>query len=242
MIDLSQRVAARVFAITFFLALAILMVGFSRFYGPYLVWDNDTQTAANFATHAPAIHRYIVCAVIYGLGLVVMPAALYRALRPVVRGLALLAALCWVMYACMWFVFLLDLFSALRTMTGEAYQSVFEPQRLQALAGLQVASGWDAYYIGLTFNGIGLTVFSFLFFKSRYIPRILAALGIATSLFESVCGFAYLVNRSFERIVSVNWYEMPTVFFEVALSIWILVRGFRPLEKAELVGSGGVRG
>jgi len=234
MIDLSQRVAARVFAITFFLALAILMVGFSRFYGPYLVWDNDAQTAANFAAHAPAIHRYIVCAVIYGMGLVVMPAALYRTLKPVARGLALLAALCWVMYACLWFVFLLDLFSALRTMTGVAYQSVFEPQRLQALAGLQLASGSDAYYIGLTFNGLGLVFFSLLFFKSRFIPRAVAAFGIATSLFESICGFAYLVDRSFERVVSVNWYEMPTMLFEVILCGWILVRGLRPGEKAEL--------
>jgi hypothetical protein len=156
-----------------------------------------------------------------------MPAALYRTLKPVVRGLALLAALCWVMYACMWFVFLLDLFGALRTMTGVAYQSVFEPQRLQALAGLQLASGWDAYYIGLAFNGLGLVFFSLLFFKSRYIPRILAVLGIATSLFESICGFAYLVDRSFGTIVSVNWYEMPTMFFEVVLCIWILVRGLR---------------
>jgi uncharacterized Tic20 family protein len=230
MIDLSQRVAARVFAITFFLALAILMVGFSRFYGPYLVWDNDTQTAANFASHAGAIHIYIGGAVVYGVGLVVMLAALYRALRPVGRGLALFAALCWVMYACMWFVFLLGLFSALRTMTGVTYQSAFEPQRLQALAGLQLASGWDAYYIGLAFNGLGLVFFSLLFFKSRFIPRALAAFGIATSLFESICGFAYLVDRSFEKIVSVNWYEMPTMLFEVILCGWILVRGLRPRE------------
>jgi uncharacterized Tic20 family protein len=164
MIDRSQRYAARVFAITFFLTLAILMVGFSRFYGPYLVWDNDTQTAANFAAHAPAIHIYICCAVIYGVGLLVMLAALYRVLGPIGRGLALFAALCWLMYASMWFVFLLDLFSALRTMTGVAYQSVFEPQRLQALAGLQLASGWDAYYVGLAFNGLGLVFFSLLFF------------------------------------------------------------------------------
>jgi len=231
MIDLSQRFAARVFAITYFLALAILLVGFSRFYGPYLVWDNDTQTAANFAAHAPAIHRYIVCALIYGMGLVVMPAALYRTLKPVGHGMAFFAALCWVLYACMWFVFLLDLFGGLRIVSDAAYQSVFEPQRLQALAGLQLALGWDAYYIGLAFNGVGLAVFSLLFFKSRYIPRALAAVGIATSLFESICGLAYLMNRSFETIVSPSWYEPPAMLFEVVLCGWILVRGLRPLEK-----------
>ncbi|HVN93026.1 MAG TPA: DUF4386 domain-containing protein [Terracidiphilus sp.] len=230
MIDLSQRVAARVFAIAFFFTLAILLFGFSRFYGPYVVWDNGAQTAANFASHASAIHVYIGCAVIYGIGLVVMPAALYRALRPVERGLALFAALCWVMYACMWFVFVLDLFGALRTMTDVTYQPGFDPQTLAALAGLQLASGTDAYYVGLGFNGAGLLFFSVLFLKSRYIPRTLAAFGIATSIFETICGFVYLVDRSFGTIVSVDWYEMPTMLFAVVLCGWILVRGLRPLE------------
>jgi len=236
MIDQSQRIAARVFAITFFVTLAVIMIGYSRFYGPYIVWDNDEQTAANLAAHAPAIHIYICSAMIYGVGLLIMLAALYRALGPVRRGLALFAALCWLMYATMWFVFVPDLFGALRTMTGGGRLQVFEPERLQALAGLQLASGWDAYYIGLTFNGIGLVIFSFLFFKSRYVPRALAVLGIVTALFESACGFAYLVDRSFETIVSVNYYELPAMFFEVLLGIWILARGLRTHETAKLAG------
>jgi hypothetical protein len=76
--------------------------------------------------------------------------------------------------------------------------------------------------------------FSFLFFKSHYIPRTLAVLGVVTSLFESACGFAYLVDRSFETIVSVNYYELPTMFFGVVLSIWILVRGLRTYGTAKL--------
>jgi len=234
MIDQSQRFAARVFAIAFLVTLADIMVGYARFYGSYVVWDNDVQTAVNLAAHAPAVHIYIGCAAIYGVGLLVMLAALYRVLGPIGRGLALFAALCWLMYASLWFVFLLDLFGGLRAMTGGGRLLVFEPARLQALAGLQLASGWDAYYVGLTFNGIGLVFFSFLFFKSHYIPRTLAVLGVVTSLFESACGFAYLVDRSFETIVSVNYYELPTMFFEVVLSIWILVRGLRTYGTAKL--------
>jgi hypothetical protein len=130
----------------------------------------------------------------------------------------------------MWFIGLIGLFDALRIMRGAGYLQVFEPERLQALAGLQLASGWDAYYIGLTFYAIGSLFFSYLFFKSRYVPRALAVLGILAALFEGVCGFAYLIDRNFGTIVSVNYYEMPVFFFEVAISIWILVRGLRPPE------------
>jgi len=112
-------------------------------------------------------------------------------------------------------------------MEGHEYLHAIDPERLQALAGLQLASGWDAYYIGLACYATAWMVFSYLFFKSRYIPRVLALFGIGASLFEGVCGFAYLVDRSFGAIVSVNWYEMPVMLFEVATSIWILVRGLR---------------
>jgi hypothetical protein len=48
-----------------------------------------------------------------------------------------------------------------------------------------------------------------------------------TSLFEGVCAFAYLNDHGFGTVVSVNWYEMPTVLFELALCIWILGKGRR---------------
>ena len=98
---------------------------------------------------------------------------------------------------------------------------------MQALAGLQLASGWDAYYIGLTFYALSTLLFSWLFFQSRYIPRILAAWGLLASLFEGVCAFAYLNDRGFGAVVSVNWYEIPTVFFELAVCTWILATALR---------------
>jgi xanthine/uracil permease len=71
-------------------------------------------------------------------------------------------------------------------------------------------------------------LFSWLFYQSRCITRILAAWGVLASLFEGLCAFAYLNHREFGAVVSVNWYEMPTVFFELALCIWILATALRP--------------
>jgi uncharacterized Tic20 family protein len=228
MIEPSQRHAARVFAITTLLIIAVIMIAFSHFYGPFLVWGDDATTARNFIAHEQLLHFYIAAAVVYGIGMIIVLAALYVVFTPVSRGLALFAAFTRLLYAVMWFIGLIDLFGALRIMGGGGYLQVFESERLQALAGLQLASGWDAYYIGLTFYAIGAAFFSYLFFKSRYVPRALAVLGIAAALFEGVCGFAYLIDRNFGAIVSVNWYELPVVFFEVVISVWILVRGLRP--------------
>lgn len=230
MIDNSQRMAARVFAITTLSMVVLIVIAYSRFYAPLLVWEHYAETARNFAAHEHLIHIYIASAIVYGMGTIVVLAALYVVFRPISRGLALFASLTRLVYVSMWFMGLLDLFNALRITKGGRDLQVFESERLQALAGLQLASGWDAYYIGLTCYAIASVVFSYLFFKSRYIPRTLAVFGIVSSLFEGVCGFAYLNDRSFGAVVSVNWYEMPVVLFEVAISFWILVRGLRPPE------------
>jgi hypothetical protein len=42
---------------------------------------------------------------------------------------------------------------------------------LPSRAGLQLASGWDAYYIGLTFYALSTSPFSCLFFRSRYMSN-----------------------------------------------------------------------
>jgi len=235
MIERSQRHAARVFAIATLLMYVIIMIAFNRFYASFLVWGDDVATARNFAAHEPLLHFYIALSVAYGIGSLVVMAALYVILRPVSRGLALFAVFARLLYSAMWFIQVIGLFSALRIMRGGGFMQVFEPERLQALAGLQLASGWDAYYIGLTFYALGSVFFSYLFFRSRYIPRILAVLGILSALFEGFCGFVYLIDRNFGTIVSVNYYELPVFFFEVAISIWILVRGLRPPETNKTV-------
>jgi hypothetical protein len=236
MIDRSQRYAARVFAITYIVALILIGVAFSRFYAPLLVWNNDVTTAQNLIAHEAGFHVYLASAVLYGILQIILLAALFVILRPIARGIALFAAFVRLAYVFLWFVQILDTFSALRLMGNSATLRPFEPERLQALAGLQLASGWDAYYIGLPLYAVASLGFNYLFFKSRYVPRFLVLYGILASLFEGFCGFAYLVYRSFGNIVSVNWYEIPVMLFEVVLCLWLLIRGIKsPADAAKAI-------
>lgn len=102
---------------------------------------------------------------------------------------------------------------------------MFEPNRIEALAALQLASAWDSYYLGLTFYGLGTLFFSYLWLKSRYIPRMLAAFGVLTSFFVGFCALAYLLFPSFGNVVSPNLYEIPIALFELVTSFWLLFKG-----------------
>ncbi len=226
MIDRSQRYAARIFGITFIVNFIVITLGFVRFYAPFLVWDHLGETARNLIAHEHLLRIYIVCAILYGIGNMVVLACLYIVLRPVSRGLAFIAAFSRLVYVSMWFIMLLNLLAALRIMGGGAELRALSPEHLQALGALRLATGWDAYYIGLTFYSLGTILFGWAFFTSRYVPRTLAALCIVASLFEGFCAFAYLVYPSFGKLVSVNYYEMPSLL-ELVIGLWILTRGLK---------------
>jgi len=235
MIDRSQRLAARVFAITYLISFVITIGAFTRWYAPILVWDDPSATARNIIVHEFAFRLYLAAGFLNGVGCVVALIALYIVLRPISRGMALFAGLSLLVYALMWYVSLLDQLYALRVMGGGTAWKGFDPQHLQVLAGLQLASGWDAYYIGLTFSGLGTALFSYLFFRSRYISRVLAAWGIVACLFEGFSGCAYLLFPSYGAIVSVNWYELPVMLFNVGLCAWIFFKGLKQPEPASLL-------
>jgi Domain of unknown function (DUF4386) len=67
------------------------------------------------------------------------------------------------------------------------------PGRLQALARLFTSLQGAGYLVGLVFFGLGPTVFAYLWLKSRYIPRALAALGVFSSLLVVVVTLAIMV-------------------------------------------------
>ena len=228
----AQRSAAKIFAVTYLLGMAIIMVVFPRFYAPYLVWENGEATARRFAGHEEALRIYMAGAFAHGICMIVLLTALYVLLRPVNRGMALCAAFSRVIYAIFWFIFILDMLGALRFLAGVGALRGFAPDGLAALAGAQLDGGRDAYYIGLVFNALGSALFAWVLFQSRYIPRLLAFWGVLSAVYEGYCGFAYLFQPGFGLMLSPNWYELPTMTFDLLLCLWLL---FRKLKSPETV-------
>jgi len=77
MIERSQHHAGKIFGITYFLSLLVIGVTFSRFYAPYLVWENGEETARHFITHEQSVRIYLAGAFLYGAGVIVQLTALY---------------------------------------------------------------------------------------------------------------------------------------------------------------------
>src|SRR5436189_6003607 len=83
-------------------------------------------------------------------------------------------------------------------------------------------------YVGLLFWGLASAVCGYLWFKSDYIPRALAAFGVISSGWGAACTFVFLIFPTFNKVVNDWWFDTPMAIFEIALSFWLLFKGLRP--------------
>jgi hypothetical protein len=228
-LDPAQYTAAKL--AEFLYLFTMVTANFAEFYarGRLIVPSDAEQTAKNIAASERLFRLGTVSNLITFASVAVLVVALYVVLKPVNRNVALLAAF-WRLVECSIFALItLNDFVALRLLSGEDYLRAFDTKRLQALAYMFVGAHDAGYLIGLVFFGLGSTVFAYLWFRSRYIPRWLAALGVFSSLVVAIVTLAIMVFPILANVV-VPVYFAPIFIFEVTLGLWLLIKGLRPSE------------
>ena len=232
-INRSQRKAARVAGLAYLITFAnVVYVNFG-IHDRLIDVNNAAETARNILAHEILFRIGIVGDLFYCTGVVVLLTALYVILKPVNWGLALLATLWRLLWVLMWLVMTLHLFDALRLLSDADTFRALEPARLQALVMLHLTTRFDYYYVGLLFGALASTVCGFLWFRSRYIPRALAAFGIISSAFCVACTIVFYIFPDFSKIVNLWWFDSPMGIFDIVLSFWLLFKGLKPSEIAQ---------
>src|SRR5205807_8979915 len=114
----------------------------------------------------------------------------------------------------------------LRILSAADYLHAFEANRLQALATLSLSAHGDAYNVGLVLAGLRSTTFCYLWFKSHFIPRALAAWGMLASFLMGACAFSFIIYPQLAKVISVALYGAHIFFFELScvfgLYLWRL--------------------
>jgi hypothetical protein len=231
-VDNSQQTAAKVAGLSYLISFAaVVYVNFGIH--DSLIVENKAETARNILAHEQLFRIGIAGDLFYCACVIVLLTALYVILRPVNRGLALLAAFWRLVGVLMWLAMTLHLFDALRLLRNEDSMRAFDAERLQALASFYLGTRFDYYYAGLLFGALASTACGYLWFKSRYIPRWLAAFGVISSAFCVACTLVLYIFPDFDKIVNLWWFDTPMALFDIALSFWLLIRGLRPPGVAE---------
>lgn len=219
----SQRKAAKVAGFTYLFTDVAAIVA-QLYIRARLVQFNPAQSAANILMHVRLFRLGILCELITFAGIILLAAAFYVILEPVSRGLALLGAFWRLAENIILAVMTFSSFQVLELLTSPYYRQALENERLYALIRLSLNAHGDAYNVGLIFAGLGTAVFAYLFFKSRYIPRMLGALGVFSSALVAVHSFAVVIFPMLSDILE-PWIYLPLLGFEVGTGLWLLIKG-----------------
>jgi hypothetical protein len=216
----AQHTAAKVGGFLYLFLMATSFFAELYAHGRLIVAGDAMQTAKNIAANERLFRVGTASELIMFTGDVILLWALYVVLRPINRNVALLAAFLRLVQG-----------AVLGLLNGADYLRAFDAQQLQALVRLFLGVRGTGLQIGFVFLGWGSAVFSYLWFKSRYIPRALAALGIFSSLVLAIVTLAILVFPPLEAVVGLA-YMAPLFIYEVGLGIWLLVKGIQaPTER-----------
>jgi len=226
-IDISQRKAAKVAGFMFLFAFIVPTLNWVFSLSKLIVSGDVIATANNIMTNEFQFRIGITIELLMSVGLIVLGLALYIILKPVNKNLALLALLLKVVEASIVAGIVLVNFIALQILNGEAYLTIFTPEQLQASVGFLLNEHTVLYSIPMVFLGLDMILFSYLFFKSKYIPKILAGFGILSFALIFIHALMYIIAPKYAAMpINQVIFWAPSGLFEIIIGVWLLSKGF----------------
>ena len=182
---------------------------------------------ANLAQSATVYRASLALELVTVAGVIPLVVGLHAVLRSVAPNLALLAAFWRLMENAILAVLTLCSFLALALLTRGAALSAADPQLLPALVTALLYVHTYGFQIGFLFLGLGSTLFSWLWWRSRLIPRWLAGLGLFASALMAAVALAIIVEPRVYGIVTMA-YMAPMGLYEIGLGLWLVIKGIDP--------------
>jgi len=234
MIDNSQRIAAKIVGFLYLFTNATAIFAFSV-RGKLITSGEAARTATNIAASERLFRIGIANELITIVGVFALIWGLYVILNPIDRNLVWLATfLRLAENFVLAFVTVLEL-AVLALVKSSAYLQSFATEQSQGLAYMFLRIYGEAFSIGFLFLGLGSAVFSYLWWKSRYIPRLLAGWGIFASLVMALMSLAIIVFPTLSQLGLT--YMMPMGLYEFGLGLWLLIKGIQAPPPPEVAPS-----
>ncbi len=188
---------------------------------------NATATVNNIAAHEWLFRFGIVGDLVGAVILIFLALAFYRLFKDVDQYLAVLVVILGgVMPALIYFVNVVSDAGALMVVRGPDFLSVFDKPQRDALAMLFLRLHDHQITAAEILWGLWLLPLATLVYRSRFLPRFLG-------VWLVINGFAYVIMSLTGELLpqyqnKVFIYSQPALFGELALMLWLVIKGARP--------------
>ena len=222
--DATPLVYSRVAGLAYLVIIVVAILNVSLIDANLIVPGDDAATANNIMANDLLFRLGIVGVLVVYASVVVLSLALYSLLKTVNQNLALLALLLRSGEAVLGAATVLLSFTALLLLNRTGTSAAFEAEQLQALAGLLLDVRTAGLDVVLIFVGLGGTVFCYLFFASKCVPRVLAVWGMFTYSSMLVLALVSILLPNHSATLEVVLYALGALF-ELIFGLWLLIKG-----------------
>jgi hypothetical protein len=191
------------------------------------VHGNAAATANNIAAHEWLFRLGIAADLIGAVILIFLTLAFYRLFKGVDQYLALLVVIFGgVMPALIYFVGVVSDFGALTVVRGADFLSVFDKPQRDALALLFLRLRDHQNTAAEILWGLWLLPLAVLVYRSRFMPRFLGVWLVINGFAYVILSFTGILLPEYQNKVFI--YCQPAFFAEIALMLWLVIKGAKP--------------
>ena len=151
--------------------------------------------------------------------------SLYVTLKPVNKRLAQLALFLELGQAAVGAVTVIFSFVVMGLYTSFPPTGSAQDDLVQTLARVVYSATGSGFNISMTFLAIGSTIFFYLFYISRYIPRPLAGWGVFASILMLIVSLGMILFPDQARTLQFGWGPMGVA--ELGTAFWLMIAGIR---------------
>ncbi len=227
--QLSPRKTAGIAGIGY---LIIIVTGiFAEFFvrSKLIVPGDAAATAANIMGSESIFRIGIAGEIVMLIFDVIVAVALYLLLKPVSKGLALLATSFRLVHSAVSGINLLNQVIVLLILGGTGYAAAFNPEQISNQTMLFLNAHNYGYIIGLIFFGIHCLILGYLVYRSEFIPAIFGIFLMVASLGYLTDGFANILMSNYNDYKSLFMAIVagPAIIAELSFCLWLLIKGVR---------------
>jgi hypothetical protein len=168
--------------------------------------DNISETMIEISDNPTTMQMSIVGFLIEAVAIVLLAVLLYTTLKKQNKIIARWAFGLWIIEAVTNAIRGISAFSLLYTSQEYVKAGAPDSSYFQTLGSLFYESTQFSYSALMIFYCVGGILFYYIFLKSKYVPKVLPIFGIIVYVF------------------------LPILPFELAIGVWLMIKGFRPQE------------
>ena len=204
--------------------------------GMLVVTGDPSATAHNIQAHELLYRFGIAAHIVITVTNVFLAMIFYELFKVVNRRLALLVVFFTIVGTAVEAAGLINQFVPLLLLGNGPYGSALSPTEAEALAYMPLALSTIGYSINSVFFGCYGLCIAYLLFISTFLPRVIGVLMAIDGLAYLSYSFAHLLAPGFAAQL-VPWIQLPSLFGEGSLCLWLLVVGVDLPRWEERVGA-----